>query len=190
MTIAGLSAAGLAAADVAETGSAGVGSAEARSDESPTLTSAAFIADGAAALGGTSMVLSNVVPATGALAVAPGALPDAEGNPPAATEPSFVTEPVFDSRPANVPATGGEAGASCAVAAPEVEALPGAGADSGSGYDGVWSAVVRGGASACRRKMPPNPSDTGGAGAFDRPRLAFSAGPTVTMIRFPSAFIV
>ena len=113
----------------------------------------------------------------------------APGKPPVATEPSRGLE-----SPATCVAENGGGGATgeslAASTGTEVATEAVAGADAGGGIEADWSAVVDWGASGFRRKMPLSPNDTGGAGAADRLRLAFSAGPTVTMIRFPSAFIV
>src|SRR5271157_886744 len=129
---------------------------------------------------------SNPVPLTGASAVALGVSAVADGKPPVATEPSRGLK-----SPATcVPENGGGAAASLTSAGLDVETVALAGADSGSEIEGDWSAAGDWGEAGFRRKMPLSPNDTGDAGAPDRARLAFSAGPTVTMIRFPSAFIV
>lgn len=136
----------------------------------------------------TFALVSNSVPATGALALALGVSPPADGKPPVATELSLG----FESPAGCVPEKGGGAESLAVLTGVLVEGEAGVGAeDVGSEIEGDCSAVVDCGAAAdFRRKMPPNPNDTGDAGSVDRPLFALSAAPTVMIVRFPSTRVV
>ena len=134
-----------------------------------------------------SAFASNAVPATGALDVAACVSPVGDGNPPVATEPSRCLE----SLEACVPEKGGAGDCLVLSAVVEAGAEVLSGVDVGSEIEDTdWLSVVDCGAAGLRRKMPLSPRDTGGAGPEDRAWLAPNAGPTITMMRFPSTLVV
>ncbi len=156
---------------------------EANGDESRGLGSGVFVS----VSGLPFDVASSIVLSTCACAVVSGVLEIAEGKPPAVTELSRT----LVSPTTAVAVNGGGATRKSLVdssgAEDVTEVVPGG--EVGEAMEADCSAVVDWGAAGLRRKMPPSPNATGGAGAAFRPR-AFSAGPTVTMIRLPSALVL
>ena len=155
-------------------GSGTAESAEIVSTARSLLTAAAFAPDSVPLADARAVVEST-------------ALALAEGKPTALTEPSRGLESAAACASENGGAVDAEASWASSGRGRETEA--GAGTGSGRGREADGSAIVDW-AGALRRRMPLNPKETGGAGALERPVFGLSTGPTVTMILFPSAFIV